>query len=143
MASDPMSLKALVSVSNEIEASVIIDALADHGIRANAVGGYTACFRAEAPGLVNVLVGQDVSIGMGSVVPSEIGWRAVRAYREWTWDDSRIAEFACVIQQFAIPFLDQWRCVESVRGFLKSSLAAKSQLAPEMAACLAEPKDAR
>ncbi len=35
---------------------MIIAALADQGIEANAVGGFTAGFRAEAPGVVEVWV---------------------------------------------------------------------------------------
>lgn len=58
MISDPMNLKTLVSVRDEMEASIIMDALADHEIRATAVGGYTAGFLAEAPGVVKVVVGQ-------------------------------------------------------------------------------------
>jgi|GEM_PF-703636 len=58
MVADPLSLKTLVSVRDELEAAVITDALAEHAIRARAVGGYTAGFRAEVPGLVDVVVGQ-------------------------------------------------------------------------------------
>ena len=58
MADDPLSPKVLVSVANEVEAAAVVSALAAHGIRARAVGGYTSGFRAEAPGLVKVVVGQ-------------------------------------------------------------------------------------
>ena len=37
---------------------MIVNALADRGIRAEAVGGFTAGFKAEAPGEVSVVVGQ-------------------------------------------------------------------------------------
>ncbi len=43
-------------VPSEIEANLIVAALAEHGIEARAVGGLTAGFRTEAPGMVRVLV---------------------------------------------------------------------------------------
>jgi len=46
----------LVSVPSEVEAAAIVTALAEYGIEAHAVGGYTAGFRAEAPGDVKVSV---------------------------------------------------------------------------------------
>ena len=52
-------LKSLVSVPTELEASVIVSLLEDHGIKAKAVGGYTSGFKAEAPGLVDVVVMND------------------------------------------------------------------------------------
>lgn len=58
MAGDAMSPEVLVSVPSEMEAAAIVDALAEHGIRARAVGGYTSGFRAEAPGDVKVVVGR-------------------------------------------------------------------------------------
>jgi len=39
-----------------VEAAAIVTALAEHGIEAFAVGGYTSGFRAEAPGEVRVVV---------------------------------------------------------------------------------------
>ena len=58
MVADPMSPEVLVSVPDEMEAAAIVDALAERGIRARAVGGYTSGFRAEAPGDVKVVVGR-------------------------------------------------------------------------------------
>ncbi len=58
MATDPMSPEVLVSLNNEMEAAAIINALADHGIRAKEIGSYTAGFKAEAPGQVSVVVAQ-------------------------------------------------------------------------------------
>jgi len=46
----------LVQVATEIEAEAIAAALEEHGIRAETAGGYTAGFRAEAPGMVRILV---------------------------------------------------------------------------------------
>ncbi|MGV3485885.1 MAG: hypothetical protein ACO1RT_15820 [Planctomycetaceae bacterium] len=46
----------LTSVPNEWEANVIVSRLQSEGIAASATGGFTAGFRAEAPGLVTVVV---------------------------------------------------------------------------------------
>ncbi len=48
--------KVLASCRNEFEAGVLVNLLAERGIRARATGEYTAGFRAEAPGDVHVLV---------------------------------------------------------------------------------------
>ncbi len=56
MTAVPVNPEALVSVPSEIEAAFIVNTLAEHGIRASAVGGYTSGFKAEAPGQVTVLV---------------------------------------------------------------------------------------
>ena len=52
-------LKKLASFYTEIEAQSIVNVLADHGIDAQAVGGFTAGFKAEGPGRVDVLVLSD------------------------------------------------------------------------------------
>lgn len=51
-------LVSLIQVNNEVEASVIVATLKEHGIPATATGGFTAGFRAEAPGYVDVMVNQ-------------------------------------------------------------------------------------
>ena len=51
-------VEKLTTVSTDFEASAIVAALEEEGIRARAVGGFTAGFRAEAPGGVTVLVGE-------------------------------------------------------------------------------------
>ena len=56
MASDPDELVELNRVSNEAEAAIIVNALADVGIRALATGGFTSGFKAEAPGDVKIVV---------------------------------------------------------------------------------------
>jgi hypothetical protein len=56
MAPDPNRPEKLLAVANEIEATGITSALAEYGIEAFAVGGYTAGFKAEAPGTVAVMV---------------------------------------------------------------------------------------
>ncbi len=58
MTPDPDRPETLLSVANEIEAAVIVGYLDQRGIRAFAAGGYTAGFRAEAPGDVKILVKQ-------------------------------------------------------------------------------------
>jgi hypothetical protein len=56
MSNSTSSITRLVSVTNELEASAIVAALAAHGIKARHEGGYTAGFLAEAPGEIQVLV---------------------------------------------------------------------------------------
>jgi hypothetical protein len=51
-------LKTLTTVSSDFEASAIVSALEAEGIRATAVGGYTAGFRTEVSGGVSVIVGE-------------------------------------------------------------------------------------
>lgn len=55
---EEISLAVAVSVSNEIDASMMVAALSEHGIEAVSTGGYTAGFRAEAPGDIKILVKQ-------------------------------------------------------------------------------------
>jgi hypothetical protein len=52
-------LEVLTRVANDVEASLIVQRLADFGITASAVGGFTSGFRAEAPGDVAILIKQD------------------------------------------------------------------------------------
>jgi hypothetical protein len=49
----------LTSAPTEMDASIIVGALEVRGIKATMTGAYTAGFRAEAPGWVQVLVSQD------------------------------------------------------------------------------------
>ena len=58
MASSPELIVAVTSAPNELEAGVIVSALEDAGIKATMSGVYTAGFRAEAPGQVQILVAQ-------------------------------------------------------------------------------------
>jgi hypothetical protein len=58
MAAERENLEVLCRVTTEMEASLIVQLLADCDIDARAVGGFTAGFRAEAPGDVSVLVKQ-------------------------------------------------------------------------------------
>ena len=56
MSSDPNSLEILARVATEVEAAALQGALAEHAIDAVITGGFTAGFKAEAPGDVAVLV---------------------------------------------------------------------------------------
>jgi nitrogen regulatory protein PII-like uncharacterized protein len=56
MTTDPNRPTVLLTVANEMEAAVIVNALAEHGVDAFATGGYTSGFKAEAPGDVQVVV---------------------------------------------------------------------------------------
>jgi hypothetical protein len=58
MDSDADDLQTLTTVTTDFEASAIVSALEAEDIRARAVGGYTAGFRAEAPGSVSVIVAE-------------------------------------------------------------------------------------
>ncbi len=51
---DDANLETVAERSTEVAASVLVSALRDAGIRAVATGGFTAGFRAEAPGVVRV-----------------------------------------------------------------------------------------
>ena len=52
-------LEVLVRVLNEIEATVIANALESEGIESSLAGVHTASFRTEASGLVSLLVRQE------------------------------------------------------------------------------------
>lgn len=56
MTTDPQRPHVVARVPTEFEADVIVSALEAAGIKAMAVGGPTAGFRAEAPGDVAVVV---------------------------------------------------------------------------------------
>ncbi len=56
MPSDPNNPEVLTSVRTDVEAAAIVGALTARSIVASTTGGYTAGFRAEAPGYVNVIV---------------------------------------------------------------------------------------
>jgi hypothetical protein len=56
---DDENLSRLTTVPGEYEATAIVSALEAEGIRATTVGGFTAGFRAEAPGGVSVMVLED------------------------------------------------------------------------------------
>jgi hypothetical protein len=56
VSNDASNPAVLVRVATEVEAALIVAALAEQGIKAEAVGGAIAGFRAEAPADVAVVV---------------------------------------------------------------------------------------
>ena len=58
MSNDPHNPAVLISARDDIEAAALVAALAGRGIEASTTGDFTAGFRAEAPGDVNVIVKQ-------------------------------------------------------------------------------------
>ena len=48
------NLVTVAERANEMSASIVISILEDAGIRAVATGGFTAGFRAEAPGIIKI-----------------------------------------------------------------------------------------
>jgi hypothetical protein len=55
---DPMSPQIVASVPNEVRAAILVDVLADNGIRARAVGSHTSEVLGKALGYVQVVVAQ-------------------------------------------------------------------------------------
>lgn len=56
MSDESPTLAVLIRVPSELEAAMIVSLLGDHGLDSVADGGFTAGFRAEAPGDVAVRV---------------------------------------------------------------------------------------
>lgn len=78
-----------------------------------------------------------ISIGLGSVMPSNIDWHSLRSYRGWMAPgDNRLAGFVRAISEVAMPVLDQWQSEESMRRFLKTTLGSRCDVRPELTACL-------
>lgn len=83
MALDSDNLARVTSVRTEYEAGVIVGGLEARGIRATMSGVYTANFRAEAPGWVEVLVA-DKDLAAATAIledvraePGDIDWSQV------------------------------------------------------------------
>jgi Putative prokaryotic signal transducing protein len=55
----PEHVVPVTSMPNELEAGVVVAALEEAGIKSTMSGVYTAGFRAEAPGQVQILVAQE------------------------------------------------------------------------------------
>lgn len=66
------ALKRLATFSSELDASAIVNLLEEHGVKALAVGGFTAGFKAEAPGFVDVMV-LEGDLDAASGVLGEVG----------------------------------------------------------------------
>lgn len=56
MKKDDQELRTLTQVDNELQGSLIVTQLKEAGIHATLTGVFTAGFRAEAPGYVDVVV---------------------------------------------------------------------------------------
>ena len=56
MTIDPNTPELLTAVPTDLQAAVIVNALAERGVQATVTGSYTSGFRAEAPGWVSVVV---------------------------------------------------------------------------------------
>ncbi len=80
MQNDPRDPEILKSVPGEAEAAAIVLALKDRGIDARTTGGFTAGFRAESPGLIQVIVhAADLDRARNALEeieggPSEVDW---------------------------------------------------------------------
>ena len=59
MNQDPRSPKLLTTVATDAEAAALLTALEANGIIANRTGGFTAGFRAEAPGGIQIWVASE------------------------------------------------------------------------------------
>ena len=53
------SPQTVATFANQLEASLVVAELRSSGIRTSAVGGYTAAFQAEAPGVVRIVVARE------------------------------------------------------------------------------------
>ncbi len=74
----------LLSVDSEFEANSIAHELAANSIKALVTGGYTAGFRAEAPGRVNVVVRQaDLERAQLAI----LDWEKNRGQTDWSGVD--------------------------------------------------------
>ena len=68
MTSDPHRPHVVAKVTTDFEAAAIVSALAAAGLKAMAVGGHTAGFRAEAPGDVSVVVPENEAAQAAAVM---------------------------------------------------------------------------
>ena len=86
MSSDRDALATLATVSNEVEAQLLVNLLEEHGIVSTAIGGFTSDFRAEAPGAVRVVVKQDNLAAAESVLADAN--RSILLPSRWTTTSS-------------------------------------------------------
>ncbi len=82
MPNDPRDPVILKSVPGEAEAAAIVLALKEQGIEATTTGSFTASFRAETPGLVQIVV-HAADLDRAKVVLEEIE----RGQSEIDWSD--------------------------------------------------------
>ena len=82
MTHDPRDPVLLKSVPSETEAAALVLALKDYGIDATTTGGYTASFRAETPGDVQIII-QSADLDRARIALEEIE----RGHSEMDWSD--------------------------------------------------------
>lgn len=76
-------IELLASFPTEAQAMIVVNALKELGIPSTAVGGYTAGFKAEAPGWVQVMVTEeDLPVAKNTLAKfrkeiAEIDWSQV------------------------------------------------------------------
>lgn len=73
MAAQHDRLVTLTTAADELEGELIVALLNEHGIKATSTGGLTAQFRAEAPGVVEVLVMQDQLAAANTIIAQQNG----------------------------------------------------------------------
>ena len=74
-----------------------------------------------------------IRVGAGSIISVDYDWQTCRSFRTWTaLGDGRLATFINLLERYVIPVLDQWRSIESIRGFLATPLADKCIVDPEL-----------
>ncbi|EDL60373.1 DUF2007 domain-containing protein [Gimesia maris] len=73
MAAQHDRLVTVTTAADELEGELIVALLNEHGIKATSTGGLTAQFRAEAPGVVEVLVMQDQLAAANTIIAQQNG----------------------------------------------------------------------
>ncbi len=79
----PEHVVPVTSMPNELEAGVVVAALEESGIKSTMSGVYTAGFRAEAPGQVQILVAKEDEararevIRLGEENKEDVDWSQV------------------------------------------------------------------
>ncbi len=73
MAAQHDRLVTVTTAADELEGELIVALLKEHGIKATSTGGLTAQFRAEAPGMVEVLVMQDQLAAANTIIAQQNG----------------------------------------------------------------------
>ena len=82
-------LATVATVADEMKGQLIVNILNEHGITAAATGGFTSQFRAEAPGMVRVIVKQDNLSAAQAVLAQRV---SLDAGFEPDFDDATDAE---------------------------------------------------
>ncbi|QDT80179.1 hypothetical protein Mal35_36500 [Gimesia maris] len=73
MAAQHDRLVTVTTAADELEGKLIVSLLKEYGIKATSTGGLTAQFRAEAPGVVEVLVTQDQLAAANTIIAQQNG----------------------------------------------------------------------